>query len=258
VKRSAAVAIAVLAVTAPSASAATYPWHERVASTTAYAKKRAGRVAFAVKTPDGHVYGRHIHETHYSASAVKAMLMVAYLRQGSVRNRTLRSFDKGLLHPMITRSDNGDASRVRRIVGAHGLRKLAARVGMKDFFVGGAWSNALLSPYDQTRFFWSIERIIPARHRAYALKQLSSIIPAQRWGLPHVVPSGWDLYFKGGWRRSGGRGRWLVNQIGLFDDPGEASLAVAVLTDGDPGFTYGTETIRGVGRRLLLRVGDFY
>src|SRR5262249_29554777 len=130
--------------------------------------------------------------------------------------------------------------------------------GMKDFSVGGAWSNALLSPYDQTRFFWRIDQYVPPRHRAYALEQLSSIIPSQRWGLPHDMPPGWALYFKGGWRPSGGHGRWLVNQIGLFDHQGKARVALAVLTDGDPNFTYGTETIRGVGRRMLERVGDFY
>jgi beta-lactamase class A len=250
------VALALLPlVLAPTASAATYPWARRVSSATKYAKGRSGRVAFAVKVTDGHVYGRHIHETHYSASAVKAMLMVAYLRQGSVRNRSLGAGDKNLLHPMITRSDNGAASRVMRIVGAAGLRKLAAKVGMKDFSVGPAWANARLSPYDQTRFFFEIDALIPPKHQGYALTQLKSIIPAQRWGLPPDLPAGWDIYFKGGWRPSGGGGRWLVNQSALLIHGTQTRLAISVLTDGDPGFTYGTKTIEGVGKRLLLRAG---
>jgi hypothetical protein len=257
-KRLVVAAVAALLVPVPVASAANYPWSKRVKSATAYAKKRSGRVAFAVKTTEGHVYGRNIHETHYSASAVKAMLMVAYLRQGSVRNRSLGQGEKNLLRPMITRSDNGAASRVMRIVHASGLRKLAAKVGMKDFSVGSAWSNALLSAYDQTRFFFEIDALVPPKHRAFAMAQLKSIIPVQRWGLPPVLPPGWEIYLKGGWRPSGGAGRWLVNQSALLVHGQQSRLSIAVLTDHDPGFTYGTESIRGVGARLLARAGEFF
>jgi hypothetical protein len=257
-RRAAALSLIALLAGAPGAAAATYPWSERVASATSYAKKRAGRVAFAVKTPSGHVYGRHIHERHYSASAVKAMLLVAYLRQGSVRDRSLRSFDKRLLHPMITRSDNRDASRVMRIVGAAGLLKLARKVEMKDFSVGGAWSNARLSAYDQTRFFFEIDSLIPPKHAAYAMTQLKSIIEPQRWGLPQVLPApDWVIFFKGGWRASGGGGRWLVNQTALLVKGTRTRLAISVLTDGDLGFDYGTRSIEGVGKRLLLGVDAF-
>ena len=36
-----------------------------------------------------------------SASVVKAMFLVAYLRRASVRDRALTDYDKGLLDPMI-------------------------------------------------------------------------------------------------------------------------------------------------------------
>jgi len=66
-RRAVVLALLALLVAAPAASAA-YPWSKRVASATSYAKKRSGRVSFAVKTTDGHVYGRNIHQTHYSAA----------------------------------------------------------------------------------------------------------------------------------------------------------------------------------------------
>jgi hypothetical protein len=129
---------------------------------------------------------------------------------------------------------------------------------MKDFSVGSAWSNARLSPYDQVSFFFQIDSLVPERHRAYAMQQLADIIGPQRWGLPRAAPKGWNVYFKGGWRRSGGRGRWLVNQTGLLADGTSSRLAVSVLTDSDPGFSYGTESVRGVGARLLFRAAEFY
>ncbi len=46
------------------------------------------------------------------ASTVKAMLMVAYLRQGGVRHRRLDPGEKDLLGRMIRYSDNGAATTV--------------------------------------------------------------------------------------------------------------------------------------------------
>jgi hypothetical protein len=61
------------------------------------------------------------------------MLMAAYLNQPGVRRRELRAADLRLLRPMVTRSDNAAASRVRDIVGNDALARLAARAGMTRF-----------------------------------------------------------------------------------------------------------------------------
>jgi hypothetical protein len=225
-----------------------------VAASTHYAKSRAGRVAFAVVDEHGRVRGFHIHERHRSASLVKAMLLVAYLNRGSVRNRSLGFRDAALLHPMITRSDNGAASRVYRIVGPAGVRKLANRAGMKNLVTSSNWSRTQLSPYDQSRFFYAIDSYIPKRHRAYALSQLAGITPSQRWGLGRDVPRGWRIFFKGGWLP---RGRaWIVNQSALFEH-GKTRVGLSVMTDRGGGFGYGQQTLRGVGARLLSRIGSF-
>jgi hypothetical protein len=249
-----AAALVLLAVVADATSAADarpYPWATRVASANAYARARSGRVAFAVVDPSGRVRGRNIHERHRSASVVKAMFLVAYLNQRNVRGRALGRRDKALLKPMITRSDNGAATRVRNIVGNGALVRLARRVGMKDFATASAWGSTQISPYDQTRLFWGIDSYIPRRHRAYARKLFASVIPSQRWGLPRAQPRGWRILFKGGWLPPR-----VVNQVGLYQR-GDTRIAVAVFTDGDPSFGYGIGTIVGVSRRLLARVNEF-
>jgi hypothetical protein len=228
-----------------------YPWDERATSATKFAHARAGRVDWAVVTPDGRVRGSGIHARHRSASVVKAMLLVAYLNRGDVRRRRLRSGEKAFLRPMIVRSDNDAATHTHNIVGSAGLRALARRVRMKDFATSPAWGSTQISPYDQTRFFYRLDSFVPGRHRGYARALLSNIIGSQRWGLPPAVPGGWRIYFKGGWLPPR-----VVNQVGLLER-GNRHIAIAVFTDGDPSFGYGQKSIQGVAQRLLARLNDF-
>ena len=53
--------------------------------------------------------------------------------------------------------------------------------------------------YEQARFFFTLERYVPRRHRDYAMDLLTRIVPSQRWGIPPAAPQGWSLHFKGGW-----------------------------------------------------------
>jgi hypothetical protein len=55
-------------------------------------------------------------------------------------------------------------------------------------------------------------------------------------------------FFKGGWRRSP-RGQ-LVHQAARLER-GTLSIAIAVLTDGNPSQAYGRETVRGIAARLV-------
>jgi hypothetical protein len=152
---------------------------------------------------------------------------------------------------MITHSDNVAATRVRNIVGNPGLAALARRAGMRNFATARSWGDSRITAADQVRFFIKIDKLTPKRHRAYALDLLRSVVGWQRWGIPQARPPGWIAYFKGGWRRDAG-GR-LVNQVALLRS-GDRRIAVAILTDHDPSHHYGTETVRGVGSRLLFRL----
>lgn len=172
------------------AHAHTHVWRPGVRSALRYAHERHGQIAFAVRI-GSHLYGNAAERTFPSASVLKAMLMVSYLRRPSVRGRALRSSDMALLTPMIRRSDNAAASRVDSIVGNEGLRRLARRVGMHRFRPAAPiWGNSLVDATDQTRFFLHIDSFVPSRHRATALRLLASIVPSQRWGIGRVRPAG--------------------------------------------------------------------
>jgi hypothetical protein len=221
-------------------------WRPDVEAARDFANERAGQVSLAVRT-DGHLYGVDVRRTVPSASVLKAMLMVAYLRQPSVRERPLRKTDRDLLGPMIRWSDNVAATRVRDIVGNDGLVRLAHRVGMRAFTPAAIWGLSRVDAADQTLFFLHIDRFVPARHRAYALRLLSSIVPSQRWGIARVRPPGWALYFKGGWGSGSGA---VDHQVALLRRGG-LRVSVAILTTSSPSHAYGKQTLRGVAARLL-------
>ncbi|MDX6616198.1 MAG: hypothetical protein QOD60_1289 [Solirubrobacterales bacterium] len=243
------VAVVVLAPGAGVAADST-AWAPHFSAAARYAKHRAGSVRFAVIGPLGKFQGFHAKQTAPSASLLKAMLLVEYLR--IVRDRPLHTQDRRLLRPMIIRSDNAAATRVNAIVG-HRVYRLAHDARMRDFhWDPSVWGLSRTSPRDQARFFGDLEDLVPARHRAYALHLLASVIGPQRWGIGRVPHAGWNLYFKGGWGSGSGR---VDHQAALLTN-GSEQISLAIFTEFDPSHRYGKQTLRGVARRLLRGLPD--
>jgi len=249
-----AVTVAAAVVAAPAHAAAPPTWKSRMAAAERFAHTRSGRITFAVVDEAGRLHGYHAREVAPSASVLKAMLLVTYVRRPDVRDRELTAGERALLGPMIRRSDNAAASQVCDIVGTSGLERFAARVHMRRFHATRPWGLSSIDVADQTRFFLHIDRWVPRRHRRYALRLLGSIVPSQRWGIARVRPRGWALYFKGGWGSGTG---WADHQVALLRR-GERRLAVAILITSSPSHEYGKETLRGIAARLLrgLRPGS--
>jgi hypothetical protein len=241
-----AVTLCCLAAGAAGAHAAP-KWRPHVAQAAAYASHRTGRIAFAVRTP-GHLWGVRRTQGFPSASVLKPMLLLAYLRRPSVRNRPLRRWERALLSPMIRVSDNGAAGAVLGIVGTSGLARFARRAGMRRFRpVGQPWGLSRIDAGDQTRFFLTIQRLLPPRHRAYAMHLLATISGPQRWGIGRLNLRGWHLYFKGGWGSGTG---FVDHQVALLVR-GKMRVSIAILTQFDGSHAYGKETLRGIAARLL-------
>jgi beta-lactamase family protein len=223
-----------------------HAWKPHVRQAASYAATRAGGISFGVRTERG-LRGVGVERAVPSASVVKAMLLVAYLRRPDVRGRRLRGGERALFGPMIRRSDNAAASQVCNLVGTGGLARLASRAHMRRFHATRPWGLSSVDVADQTRFLLHIDRYVPRRHRRYALRLLGSIVPAQRWGIARVRPRGWALYFKGGWGSGTG---WADHQVALLRR-GRRRVAVAILITSSPSHEYGKETLRGIAARLL-------
>jgi hypothetical protein len=213
-----------------------------------FAGSRSGLVSFAVVDTSGRLLCYRCRAQYVSASVVKAMLLVAYLNRLAEDRRPLTPPHHALLDAMIRVSDNSSATAIYRHVGDVGLYRLATRANMRGFDVFGNWATAQITAADQARFFAQLEALTPARYREYARHLLSSVVPLQAWGIPKVSRPRWITFFKGGWRATS-RGQ-LVHQVALLEG-GRLSLAIAVLTDGNPSQAYGRATIRGIAIRLL-------
>lgn len=221
-------------------------WEPDVAAARAYAAQRPGVASFAVRT-EGRFFGHRTTRGVPAASTLKAMLLVAYLRRAGVRSRALTRADRALLAPMIRRSDDAAATRVRDIVGSAGLERFARRAGMLRFRAHPVWGLSRVDANDLTTFMLRADRLTPPRHRAYALRLLETVVARQRWGIARVAPRGWRLYFKGGWGSGTGR---VDHQVALLTR-GELRVAVAIATTANGSHAAGKRTLRGIARRLL-------
>ena len=193
-----------------------------------------------------------MHSRFHSASVVKSMLLVAYLRKLAAEHRGLDASSKGLMYPMIHSSDNDSASSILAIVGQRALDRVARDAHMVDYQPGGGtWGFTEVSAADLARFFYRQDPMIPPRFVAYA-RWLLSTIEAKR---------------AGAYRRSRGRSSastsraagcrnwkgWSTRRRAWSD--GGSSFSLAVLSTHDPSMRYGERTIAGVTARLLGRAG---
>ena len=96
----------------------------------AYADTRAGTVAFAVRT-DQRLWGRDLDRRVQSASVVKALLLVAYLRERG----PLADLTRAERHPLSRWCAGRTTARRRRSSRGSGRRgsRLAHRAGMPSF-----------------------------------------------------------------------------------------------------------------------------
>jgi hypothetical protein len=216
-----------------------------------YARSRAGIVSFAVLGTDGLLRSYNAQEVYVSASVVKALFLVAYLRDLDDRGQPLGDADDSILDPMIRVSDNDAAQTIFSRLGLSKILAVARLAGMRHFTIYSCcWGSGQLTADDQVRFFARLPALVPREFRSYALRLLSTIVPWESWGVPAVSRPYWTTYFKGGWRETD-RGQ-LVHQVARLEH-GDKLVVICVLTDGDPSQEYGIETIEGIAWRLLGR-----
>ena len=242
-----------IALAVPAAAGAAPPdeWRPDVKRARQYAQHRTGDVRFAIVDPSGRWYDFHGGRASPMASTIKVMLLAAYLRQGSVRDSALHDDDRELLGPMIRRSDNAAATRVRDIVGEGAIRRVARDGRMRHFRYSNTWGLSRASARDGASLMSRFEAVVPDRHEGYAKHLLASIVASQRWGVARARPRGWKLFFKGGW----GVGAGEVNHQIAFLQHHDSRVALAIHTEFDPSHAYGKKTLKGVASRLLRGLG---
>ncbi|MDQ3571854.1 MAG: class A beta-lactamase-related serine hydrolase [Actinomycetota bacterium] len=227
---------------------ATVPSGPALDAASAYATKRGGLISFATIDSAGRLRGHHADRQYAAASVIKAMVLAAELGRLKETHTPIDANTDSLLTAMITRSDNAATDVIYDRVGDAGLHAIAERAGMTGFDISGYWGNAQITAADMARFFGALDRMLPRGHREYGQGLLGSVIPSQSWGIPEAAGSSWAARFKGGWLP----GHALVHQAAeLRERNGPREISLVVLTDEQPSFEYGIQTVRGLARRLL-------
>lgn len=229
-----------------SEDAQAFPSSVAVRRAIAFLKTRDCEASLAVVDSAGRLYGYRSTTTYTSASVVKAMLLVQYLRTHDSLSDEMRS----TLRLMITESDNDAASATYDVVGAGGLRALARLTGMQRFTPGENVLHSRITAVDQARFFARLDDYVPRAWRSFAHRLLANIVDSQTWGVAEVARPRWNVLFKSGWFGAASDPYTLVNQVARLQR-GSRVWSVAVLTDGNPHSPYAFATLRGVTRRLL-------
>jgi hypothetical protein len=222
-----------------------FPRRAAIDAAIGWLKQRRGAAGLAVIDDRGHVAGCNLNRQFASASVVKAMLLVRYLRT----HPAITSATRARLARMIIVSDNAAASAVFKTVGERGLRAFAALVGMTHFAVHSNWALARITALDQARLFYAMDAYVPKQYRTWVRYLFSHITPAHQWGVPEVAkPAGWRVFFKGGYMPVGGG--IVVHEACRLERHGVV-FALVVLTGGHESEDYGAATLRGVAARVL-------
>lgn len=220
-------------------------WRAAVQDTARWTGRQPERIRFALRV-EGRAWSHQGSAQEHSNSLVKATVMVAYLRRGSVRDRALTADERRLLEPMIRRSANAPVGELlNRLGGVEPLRRVGRLAGMRRFEpVRGVWGTSLVTATDEARLFSRLPALLPPRHRTYALGLLRTVVPEQRWGARRAVPVGWDVVFKSGWN-----GRGHVTQALRLTCRGRV-VTVALLVTA-PTHARAIAAAERTGRRLL-------
>ena len=234
----------------PQGAAGALPAVRALRAVQSLLRSRGGTNSWALIDTWGRLHGFEPQRVYVSASLVKAMLLVAYLRE--IGNRAPDAGERASLGPMITVSSNDAADTIYYRVGDAALYRLARLAGMRRFSVAGYWGErplqrrgpgALLQPHRQAR----AEGLARVRAQAAVVDRRATSAGASR---ATRSAAGFKTFFKGGWRGTGAG--QLVHEAALFER-GDTRVSMAVLTDGNPSHEYGTETLRGVAQRLFRR-----
>ncbi|MGW4470969.1 serine hydrolase [Nonomuraea sp. NPDC004354] len=219
-------------------------------SLTAYLAGRPGRCAVAVHDrTTGIRYAFHEDEPFPLASVVKVDILLALLLRAQSQARELTARERRHADRMIRQSDNASAERLYTAIGGpRGLARVLYGLGISHTMPGYSWGMTLSRPSDQVKV---LDRLtgpagpLATGHRRYALELMSSVVPAQAWGVGAAAGRG-RVALKNGWLPVGLHdGGCTVNSVGRLALPGH-DLLVAVLSERSPAMDTGVETVERV------------
>lgn len=221
---------------------------------TDYITSRKSAVSIGVYNADSkqtHVLNPdQIFET---ASIMKVSVMASLFNQDKVNTHTIDD-----LTIMITESDNDSVNRLWDKAGSEeGIADLWDKIGLTNTSHDpeGHWGLTRTTALDQVRLLKSItypNNLFTKTQQKEMLALMKGVVSYQKWGVSAGVPSGLSVELKNGWLSSV-KDSWRVHSIGHVKGEGR-DYAIAILTDQNPTFEYGIETIETLSKMIYNRL----
>jgi beta-lactamase class A len=191
--------------------------------------------AYAYDTRTGCAYWMNPDERLRTASVFKVMVMAGTLLEAQEDGRSLTSWERSQLQPMITESANspvralwrsfGGSPWFSRQVDIFGLDQTRS-VGDTE----GVWGRTTTSAKDQADLIRQVLLRewgpVTESYRAEAWDLMTSVVSSQTWGVTSGVPSDWTVAQKNGFAGH------IANSVGFVHEPGsDDGYVIAVLTN---------------------------
>jgi hypothetical protein len=194
------------------------------------------------------------------ASVVKLVIMLALFDAAEAEGRTVTPEEIALLDPMVTWSDNDNASLLwYQLGGGTGIDAYLQKVGASGILTDPwAWGDSRASGEAVALLLSRLAfgNLVSEEHRALALSLLSHVSEDQRWGVGTGVfawPEGAVVGVKDGWYPVDAG--WRAGSAGVLvplggDAPGATGYSIAVLTARNATLEDAIAVIQGIAMRV--------
>lgn len=206
------------------------------AALTKYAATVPGFAVAVLDKRTGDRYAFHGDRKFRTASVVKVQVLACLLLTRQDAGRKLTADEDAKAKLMIRNSDNDATTALFTSLGKQSaIQRCDKRLGLKHTVVNSAWGLTETTVTDQVKLLSQLvadDSPISAKGRAYARTLMSTVNPAQQWGVPAAAKAGEEFTVKNGWlARPGTSDLWIVNSVGRITGD-DVDVSIAVLSHG--------------------------
>lgn len=211
-------------------------WQKKTVALDAALKKYAATVPeFSVAVLDkktGQTYAFRGDEKYETASIVKVQVLSCLLLTNQDAGRKLTSQEDAWAKNMIRNSDNDSTTALFNKLGRQSaIQACDKRMGLTQTTVNKQWGLTTTTVKDQVRLLAQLvadDSPLSDKSREYAHTLMSTVNPAQQWGVPAAAKDGEQFTVKNGWLdRSTENGLYIINSVGrITGDDVDVSIAV--------------------------------
>ena len=189
-----------------------------------------------------------------TASVIKAQVLAGVLLLAQDAGRQLTQPEADDIELMMHYSHNRPpTSRLYLQIGsAAGMEELDERFGIAGTSHTAWYGRTLSTAEDRTRL---VEQLLVGggpldEHSVQeAWQWMSSVSPAQSWGVTAGLPAGYEAALKNGFYPMSGAG-WRLGTTGVVRDPDGGTYAMTVMTDNNPSESAGIALVEKITRHI--------